>query len=897
MRELYPPVLPSYVPAFDCNEATAGGVRVYFQLSHYNTISQIAQAQVVVRFQTNNASALADTFYNDIVALSVSSLEQVVDTDYPYYITIPGNVIKNGFKAGYIYKVQIRLSTIATTDSSPTVAFINANLNNFSEWSTVCLLKSINKPTIDIKEFDSDILNEEEDDSVQLTLQAGDSLFTGRYILAKDSDETPKTWRMRLYDESDKLLRDSGEQVFNSYDYMGSSTDNIVVFEHNFKIQLEENRRYSITVNAESKNGYALGRIYSFYVTQNITTDFYPTVVATMNDEEAYVHFTVEQPTQQTVILTLRRSSVESNFTVWEDLTNVTINNAAVNVAFDDFTVESGIIYQYGVQVRDINHKRGVLFKSNYVMGDFQYSYLLEHSGGLTDNTVQLKLTFNHTVSSFSNVIVESKMDTIGSKYPFISRNGNTYYKTFPITGLISYHMDDAELFTSRRKTYGDALDRINSFNESRRYIKRSLMGMSTDLIENTVTSYDEMYDFTYERVFREQVMDFLYNNKPKLFKSATEGNILVKLMEESLTPIEGLGRLVYEFSATAYEIDDISLEKLNQYDIQTIEPFSVDIVNFVSTIGQLNSWDNTFPANVDIHKMIRTKHHINETFNGTKYSNGKVVYLKITFESPPYLINIATKRPASNTAVVSKANAVMGWLINYGSKVILVTYPNNVYELKDPKLSIPVSTKITFPKAVEATIDYIINIESEDANQARALAAVGFKQHQGQIYKTFKSEENFVNAISYRYLYDEEEWMQRINNWHSLDIEAEPGTVVFLQQSLDEGVRRFVINFTGVLHFEPEESSVLFRKGFFYGQNIIKSNLRTDYGEVNSFPENPYHLDYCTKDDQTYIFYNGEWRQADYVLTEDSYDIVCPVDGIVNYYVTVIRGEYAKDD
>jgi len=34
------------------------------------------------------------------------------------------------------------------------------------------------------------------------------------------------------------------------------------------------------------------------------------------------------------------------------------------------------------------------------------------------------------------------------------------------------------------------------------------------------------------------------------------EGNIFIKLMEVNLTPKNELGRMIYTFSATAYEID-----------------------------------------------------------------------------------------------------------------------------------------------------------------------------------------------------------------------------------------------------------------------------------------------------------------------------------------------------
>ena len=65
----------------------------------------------------------------------------------------------------------------------------------------------------------------------------------------------------------------------------------------------------------------------------------------------------------------------------------------------------------------------------------------------LFDGEKQLKIRFNPKVSSFKNYILETKVDTIGSKYPFFFRNGSVKYKEFPINGLISCLMDEEQLF------------------------------------------------------------------------------------------------------------------------------------------------------------------------------------------------------------------------------------------------------------------------------------------------------------------------------------------------------------------------------------------------------------------------------------------------------------------
>ena len=85
---------------------------------------------------------------------------------------------------------------------------------------------------------------------------------------------------------------------------------------------------------------------------------------------------------------------------------------------------------------------------------------------------------------------------------------------------------------------------------------------------DNIINSFSKITnDYTYEREFRNQVYAFLTDAKPKLFKSPTEGNILVRISNVSLSPEAGLSRLIYNFSATATEIDEASLEKYKKYE------------------------------------------------------------------------------------------------------------------------------------------------------------------------------------------------------------------------------------------------------------------------------------------------------------------------------------------
>ena len=84
-------------------------------------------------------------------------------------------------------------------------------------------------------------------------------------------------------------------------------------------------------------------------------------------------------------------------------------------------------------------------------------------------------------------------------------------------------------------------------------------------------------YDYTYEREFRKKVHEFLTDGKPKLFKSPTEGNLIVRLTNVGLSPEQSLSRLIYNFSATATEIDDAEIENYKKYHF--IPELDIDVM------------------------------------------------------------------------------------------------------------------------------------------------------------------------------------------------------------------------------------------------------------------------------------------------------------------------------
>lgn len=188
----------------------------------------------------------------------------------------------------------------------------------------------------------------------------------------------------------------------------------------------------------------------------------------------------------------------------------------------------------------------------------------------LYDGDKQLCLKFDPKITSFKTTLLESKIDTVGGKYPIFVRNGHTNYKEFSISATISYLGDDSQLFMNDQELFGKRLWNLerNSTNDEEAY----LFPVSRS---NNLTMQNTAVEFK----FRSAVLEWLNNGKVKLFKSPTEGVMLIKLMNVSLTPNETLGRMIYSFSATAYEVADVNRDNLIKYGILKVDPMDGEVL------------------------------------------------------------------------------------------------------------------------------------------------------------------------------------------------------------------------------------------------------------------------------------------------------------------------------
>ena len=238
---------------------------------------------------------------------------------------------------------------------------------------------------------------------------------------------------------------------------------------------------------------------------------------------------------------------------------------------FKDFTIEQGVEYTYYIKevinkdclkkYQEYTENNTIIKKiitysnlsnkieSNPIYSDFEDMFLW-------DGKQQIKIRFNPKVSSFKINHLEQKTDVIGNRYPVFFRNNIVEYKEFPISGLISYHLDDNELFIQNSlQELGiqikDIFERQNNPAGDFNYPTSSL-----NLISNNIKA---------ERLFKLKLLNWLGNGEIKLFKSPSEGNYLVRLMNISLSPEDKLNRMLHTFSCTAYEAKEFNFENLKE--------------------------------------------------------------------------------------------------------------------------------------------------------------------------------------------------------------------------------------------------------------------------------------------------------------------------------------------
>lgn len=495
---IFPLTIPAYLNAFDGQNTTVLEVP-YTSPTSYDIINN-SKVESVIRSQSTNQILKQE--------LEVAKTKDIL------YISLPE--VFDEWNGEKWYKIQVRYTT---------------EENETSEWSTVCYVKGI-QATVPMVT----VLGEDGTGSIF----NNSPTFKGSYEVI--GSEYQETYEFILY-QNNVEIETSGElnhEENNSYDL------------YTFKTALVTGVSYKVIYKVKTKNGYETeAETSNFVYKENTSTPSLFLAISASADnveEESFVKILINDKYQDDNdyqgTLILRRSDESSGYQIWEDYKRFNITGTDIDIEFHDYLIENGKNYQYCVQIISKDGVRSPAVYSNTVYVHYEHMYLV-------GDDCQLKIKFNPQISSYKRQLQETKTETIGSKYPFIRRNGDVNYFTFPISGLISYYMDEAQEFMKMQMADKEVRD------------EGCLKGYQKRINENqsfipTVNLTND--NITLERAFREEVEKFLTNGNPKYFKSPTEGVKIVSIMGVSMTPNATVGRMLYSFSATANEIMETNL-------------------------------------------------------------------------------------------------------------------------------------------------------------------------------------------------------------------------------------------------------------------------------------------------------------------------------------------------
>ena len=495
MAKLFPPLIDGVIPAFykDGNK-----IHITIPFSLNRTVSPTQIQGIIMKIKTTQSSTYLFTVeQRNTLYYQLDNSPQV-----DFYLEDNGKL-----KVGQFYKIQI--------------AFIGES--EIGYYSTVGIGKYTTKPSVFINDFENNFSN------------THNYKYTGIYSQENgDISERVYFYRFDVYDNENNIIMTSGNQLHNS----SNDVENYESYD-DFMLtyDLIENMTYRIKYTVTTVNGMTISTPrYKIVQRATINPEIQAALEAILNYDNGFIDIQLigekddqglETPVSGAFLLS--RASEDSNYMNWDEISRFQMTaQTPSRDLWQDFTVEQGKNYKYSLQQYNDSGLYSNRIISNEVYTNFEDTFLY-------DGERQLKVRYNTKISSFKATVLEAKMDTIGGQYPFILRNGRTYYREFPISGLISYQMD-----------------------EDNQFFDHSSYNPATNLTSENLNQ---------EREFKLKVYEWLNNGEPKLFRSPTEGNYIVRLMNVSLTPNDTLGRMIHTFNATAYEVADFNYDNLSSYN------------------------------------------------------------------------------------------------------------------------------------------------------------------------------------------------------------------------------------------------------------------------------------------------------------------------------------------
>ena len=625
---LYPPQVETFMPAFIYTDA----VKVYFSISTFNTVTDIRKIHISVVDQKTNKNALRNPLgfiFKDFqktisknkdestglyyVEISPNELATAVtDTDENGNVTVKTG---NEWNINQFYKIQLRFdqheqavgeTVLESMSVSDQAKYLNENGGEFSEWSSVCLIRPIAIPDITLTSMEQNTTGEDapayNKGFVPIVGQLTFSIKNG----GDTSIITYETEKLQSYYLT--IATSATQEVLWTSDTYYTS-DNVDPNSFSCRIDLSNIKEVQASDSEQGGGAYCLNihytttdeymgvsSDYKFDITDYLVGDWDPTAWFKVDNEEGKIKLHIENvQTSVVTALFITRSSNLSSYQTWETVAAYNLSNTSDLTIFEyeDKTVGSHIWYRYKLQGRNSAgvYTDSINFSERYSDSNI-FAFPTFYDAMLYRNDQQLDIRYDFKISSYKQTVNRTKFDTLGGKYPKFAENAAMKYKQFSISGLIASEADVNQHFINKEKYFTNNGEFANGTTLYNEYLTDEEIlslerndflpsGLTPDAEDNKAEALESnsygyktttWRDYLWEREFRESALNWLNDGEPKLFKSMTEGIMAVMLMDVSLTPNANLGRMTYSFSATAYEIaDGNSLETLDSLGIVNI--------------------------------------------------------------------------------------------------------------------------------------------------------------------------------------------------------------------------------------------------------------------------------------------------------------------------------------
>lgn len=543
MAKLYPPSIEGKLPAF-----AGSTLKIPITMNRAVNMNQVSSMRAMIKtVQTNQLKA---------TLVGALNYEKTTGKYYALF-TLNGSFQPN---LGQYYKVQV-----AYVDKKSEVGY----------YSTVGTIKYTSYPSLTIPGLEENfygrydyigIYSQENEQKTITNPETG--VVTVVEEIKRDNTEKAYSYCFELTDSDGNIVATSGEQLHDA------STDRAVSRSSDkwsIRRELTKGVPFYLQYKVTTSNGLEVSSARYLVMDQDsVDIDMELALVTEMDFDNGCVALSFyplsSQGDEQVVIngsFVLVRSSSLDNFGSWDEVYRFTYSNVSLTVGhpvklWEDCTVQQGVKYTYALQAyNSYGLYSNKILSVNKDSPDDNFIYVDFEDAFLYDGERQLRIRYNPKVTSFKETVLESKMDTIGSQFPFVFRNGNVRYKEFPISGLLSLQSDPEERFLKgvQSKDLVSTREWTPSGQEPSNNLDNLLTGTNIQR----------------EREFKIAVLEWLNNGKPKLFRSPAEGNYIVRLMNVSLSPNDTLGRMLHTFSCTAYEIAECSFDNLVSLDLMSL--------------------------------------------------------------------------------------------------------------------------------------------------------------------------------------------------------------------------------------------------------------------------------------------------------------------------------------